>query len=533
MKKKLLTIIILSIIFFSPFKINADEFIVKWMKTFGGNEYDIFYDVALTEENEIIAIGGYESTNIDDFPNVGFRNAMIIKYDVDGNALWKKSWGGNDSDVFYQIILTKDGFVVVGSFTSTNIDGMENKGCSDAIIIKYDKDGNLLWQKNWGGTGNDEFTNLIQTEDENFYVVGKSTSTDIDGIENKGSEDAVIVKYDKNGNLIWQKNWGGNDNDKFDNLIVTDDGVVVIGDCSSLNIERLENKGSIDAVIVKYDKNGNLIWQKNWGGDGNDMFNGIVQTKSGNYVVVGENNSFIEGLTNMIDLDAMIIEFDKNGNLIWQKSWGGNAEDELVDILSKDDGFISLGITMSRDIEGLNVQKNVPSIIMVKFNENGEVQWQKKLATLANCYGRIALTKNGEYVAYGYWFENQNVDAAIIKFMNEYYIETPTTPNGESIITYKGNDGLITPKPAEGYEVDQIIIKDTNGNVLKSNVKQEKNGTYSFEIYTDVSVEVTFKEKIDNPKTGILDVMTILIIGFLMSITGFFIVKNYSERLEI
>ena len=84
---------------------------------------------------------------------------------------------------------------------------------------------------------------------------------------------------------------------------------------------------------------------------------------------------------------------------------------------------------------------------------------------------------------------------------------------------------------AEKYIV-KIIIKDIDGNILDIETTKREDGTYSFELYTDVSTEVIYKEKIENPKTGILDVITIIFVGLVLSLGGFFIVKRYNERLE-
>ena len=124
-------------------------------------------------------------------------------------------------------------------------------------------------------------------------------------------------------------------------------------------------------------------------------------------------------------------------------------------------------------------------------------------------------------------------DIILVKYSIEYDLGNVETENGSAELKQEGKYGIITPTPNEGYEVDKIIIKDIDGNILDIETTKREDGTYSFELYTDVSIEVIYKEKIENPKTGILDVMTILIIGFIMSVTGIFIVKNYNERYEI
>ena len=121
----------------------------------------------------------------------------------------------------------------------------------------------------------------------------------------------------------------------------------------------------------------------------------------------------------------------------------------------------------------------------------------------------------------------------ILKCSIEYDLENFTDENGDITVVQQGSKAIITPTPDKGYEVDAIIVKDKEGNVLDIEIISNPDGTYLFELYTDVSVEVTFKEKIENPKTGILDVITILFTGMIISLVGFFLVKNYNERYEM
>ena len=169
---------------------------------------------------------------------------------------------------------------------------------------------------------------------------------------------------------------------------------------------------------------------------------------------------------------------------MWQKSWGGNkSEEDFLNVLQTEDAnFILFGSSSSTDIEGLP-NKGANDIILIKYSV-------------------------------------------------EYDLGNVETENGSAELKQEGKYGIITPTPNEGYEVDKIIIKDKNGNVLDVEAIKQEDGTYSFELYTDVSVEVIYKEKIENPKTGILDLITIIFVGLVMSLVGFFIVKRYNERLE-
>ena len=132
-------------------------------------------------------------------------------------------------------------------------------GKHDAVIVKFDKDGKLLWQTSWGGNNYDHINHLFQTSDGSFIAHGYSYSTDIEGLPNKGEHDAIVLKFDKDGKLLWQTSWGGNKFDHFENILQTqDDSVIVHGYSYSTNIDGFSNKGAHDVVIVKYDNEGNM-----------------------------------------------------------------------------------------------------------------------------------------------------------------------------------------------------------------------------------------------------------------------------------
>ena len=349
--------------------------------------------------------------------------------------------------------------------------------------------------KNYGGSKRDWFYSVKYIEDDGLIVAGESDSSDIEGVNiiGNGYNDAIVIKYDENGNILWENSWGGNYRDYFKEIEIDNDGnILMIGKTESKDIEGIDYNYFADSIIVKYDKNGELMWNKNFN---DENLNGY-ETVNITSILMLNDNSFLltteyyfddDGSKNYYETNnGLITKYDKNGNKKWQKEWIGNK----IDFFKK--FFI---------------------------NENNEL--------LAFLISNSNLDE--ENLEYNDWTEY----CMPIKYYFNFTIENKTTKNGTSPVEQQGSQAIITPTPVQGYEVDQIIIKDKNGEVLDLEVTKLEDGTYSFALFTDVSVEVTFKAKIENPKTGILDVMTILIIGFIMSITGIFVVKNYNERYEI
>ncbi|MDD2435377.1 MAG: prepilin-type N-terminal cleavage/methylation domain-containing protein [Bacilli bacterium] len=348
---------------------------VIWKKNYGGSSEDYFEGII--EVNDGYIVTGRTNSTDGDLAGIskGGGDAIIVKYDKNGNIIWNKTYGGSFTEHFYDIISVNNGYVVVGFSNSTNGDltGL-NKGGSDSIIVKYDLSGNVIWKKNYGGSSTDYFKNIILTSD-GYTVVGNSSSTDGDltGL-NKGLNDAIIVKYDLTGNVVWKKNYGGSSEDYFKNIILVSDGYTVVGNSSSTDGDLTGlNKGLSDAVIVKYDLTGNVVWKKNYGGNTGDDFNAVALASDG-YVTTGFSNSTNGDLTGLNKglSDAIIVKYDLTGNIVWKKSFGGSGSEYFYNIESVIDGYALVGFSdsINGDLTGLN--KGLSDAVIFKLDINGQ-----------------------------------------------------------------------------------------------------------------------------------------------------------------
>ncbi len=495
-----------------------------------GEEY--FRDVVETKDGDLIAVGYIYFWS----GNAYKDQAMIYKYDKEGNLLWKKTWGGSSNDTFNEIILLENGeFLVTASTSSTDIEGVNPISTYYDVIIKYNQNGEIIWQKAYGDSSPSNYMNIQYADTEEIILTTSSNPG--------GDGNPVFIKLNQDGDIVWKKNINGNVKDVIKKIIkTTNNGYIAIIQSNSTNVEYLNNKGSNDVYLVKYDYNGDIEWVKNLGGNGNDSLPNIHETEEGNFIVYWTTDSTdIEGITIEGSFATIISKYDIDGNVIWQ-----TKNDKIIPMVStieKDGGII---LVMNAEINDEEFETyGYEDIIVAKYNKNGVFKGYKVWG--GNSYdellGLIPINENGFY-AYGmtysddiegldfvpdYMMKNLNF---LTKVSSEYNIAVnEKISNGKTVSTKVGNKVIITPTPDKGYKVDKIIVKDTQGNVMKTILQEDE--TYAFDLYDDVTVEVIFALAIDNPKTGILDIMTILIIGFIMSITGIFVVKNYNERYEI
>jgi len=354
-------------------------------KTYGGSGSDIANAITPTKDGGYIVAGGTFS-----FGN-GRMDVYLIKIDKNGNKIWQKTYGGSGSDRANAITPTKDGGYIVAGWTFSF-----GNGRMDVYLIKIDKNGNKIWQKTYGGSGYNEADAITPTKDGGYIVAGWTSSF------GNGGGDVYLIKIDKNGNKIWQKTYGGSGIDIANAITPTKDGgYIVAGVTSSFG------NGRMDVYLIKIDKNGNKIWQKTYGGSDWDGANAITPTKDGGYIVAGVTFSFGNG-----GGDVYLIKIDKNGNKIWQKTYGGSKDDEANAITpTKDGGYIVAGGTFSFGNGGEDVY-------LIKIDENGNKIWQKTYGGSKDdeAYA-ITPTKDGGYIVAGGTesFGNGGWDVYLIK----------------------------------------------------------------------------------------------------------------------
>jgi hypothetical protein len=167
---------------------------------------------------------------------------------------------------------------------------------------------------------------------------------------------------------------------------------------------------------------------------------------------------------------------------------------------TENDNFASFGSTDSTDIEGIVNKGNYDSLLC-KFASEGNVISQVNYGGSDSDEFRIGFyVGNGEYVGFVHSSSDDipgitnkgGQDIGIVKFSTVYKFNTNTPLNGSYTVSQSGNKGKISLSIDYGYEVDKIIIKDTSDNLI--NITKLDNKTYEFDLYTDVSVEVLFKE---------------------------------------
>jgi hypothetical protein len=402
--------------------------------TFGGTNHDWCHTFINSGDGGYYLMGTTRSSNGDVTGSHGEYDIWVVKIDSALNLQWQKSFGGSNWEDGFSGDLTFDGgCIVAGSTNSTdgNVQGLH--GGDDFWVIKIGTDGDLKWQKCFGGKNDDDAASVRQTSDTGYIVAGSSYSTDGNVTGNHGLSDFWVIKLDKGGNLQWQKSLGGSRFDDATSVIQTSDGgYLVAGHTESNDGDVTGHHGEEapyynDSWVVKLDGAGTLQWQKCFGGKRDDGSESLVQTTDGGYVIAGYSESSDGDLTgNHGGADCWIIKIDSLGTMQWQKSLGGSGWDFATSVLqTKDKGYIFGGYVSSSnwDITGKHEQHYDLWFDgwLVKLDSLGNLQWQKCLGgTYDDRIYSVQKLVDGRYAIAGY-SESSDYDVSENKGMDDFW----------------------------------------------------------------------------------------------------------------
>ncbi|MBC8046058.1 MAG: T9SS type A sorting domain-containing protein [Fimbriimonadaceae bacterium] len=329
-------------------------------KTFGGTGNDFGFDMEPTISGGYILAGYTQSTDDDVTETIGALDFWIAEIDADENILWEESYGGSENDYCRAIEPTGDGgWIVVGSTLSSDGDITDNSGNKDGWVIKINSTGGLEWQNTFGGEAEDQLNNVVATSDGGYLLVGGSKSTTGDVETNNGLDDFWILKIDADGDLLWIQNYGGDYNEAAFSVIEIADGFMVTGDTDSNegDVSGNHHSGGMnfsDYWVLRLDTDGELVWQKCFGGFTNDEATTIIENGSGNYVVAGSaksNDGDVSGHFGETNrYDYWVIEIDGDGTLLNDQNYGGTKDDQCYTIAADlDGGYVLAGESASSD----------------------------------------------------------------------------------------------------------------------------------------------------------------------------------------
>ena len=305
-----------------------------WTKTYGGNDSDRGCSVQQTTDGGYIITG---NSRLKDTKS----DVYLIKTNEDGDTLWTKTYGGLDRDYGYSVQQTTDGaYIITGMFISNNTG-------SDVYLIKTNQDGDSLWTKTYGGELGDFGYSVQQTTDGGYAITGSINS-------NNTGPDVCLIKTNEHGDTLWTKTFGGPSHDfGYSVQQTTDGGYIITGYTESIS-------GNFYVYLIKTDENGDTLWTNKYSRNGYAQGQSVQQTSDGGYIISGGTISF------RYNWDVYLIKTNENGDTLWTKTYGGDGDDYGNFVQQTiDGGYIITGYTYSFGIHG--------DIYLIKTDGNGNI----------------------------------------------------------------------------------------------------------------------------------------------------------------
>lgn len=298
-----------------------------------------YYSIVLTDDG-YVTVGSYEMDQ-DDRVNIG----LIVFYDKEGNIVWKNELATNGDTIFYDVDTVSDGYIVVGQSLSDQ--PLEN----GAVIVKYSKSGSLVWKKYFGNTDSTAFKGVEVAKDRIYAV----------GLDQKDM--GILACFQLDGQYSWHKEYLYTDDLGLSDIYYFKNNLYVVGGKKVLDSELVDeerNTSNTDALLLKYSLEGDLLFEKTFGGSNLEHYNSLT-AYGNNLYVVGYSNSTDSGLkifTDGVKKAGIFVKYDLDGEMEKKTVYGGSNDDNLTGIVTDNSNLYITGYSNSKDGNLLSSHEN-------------------------------------------------------------------------------------------------------------------------------------------------------------------------------
>lgn len=298
-----------------------------------------YYSIVLTDDG-YVTVGSYEMDQ-DDRVNIG----LIVFYDKDGNIVWKNELVTHGDTIFYDVDTVSDGYIVVGQSLSDQ--PLEN----GAVIVKYSKSGSLVWKKYFGNTDSTAFKGVEVAKDRIYAV----------GLDQKDM--GILACFQLDGQYSWHKEYLYTDDLGLSDIYYFKNNLYVVGGKKVLDSELVDeerNTSNTDALLLKYSLEGDLLFEKTFGGSNLEHYNSLT-AYGNNLYVVGYSNSTDSGLkifTDGVKKAGIFVKYDLDGEMEKKTVYGGSNDDNLTGIVTDNSNLYITGYSNSKDGNLLSSHEN-------------------------------------------------------------------------------------------------------------------------------------------------------------------------------
>lgn len=355
-------------------------------------------------------------------------------------------------------------------------------GMADIMLIKYDENGHFLWQKHWGGIGEDNVFDAVCDADNNLIISGYFQDTlqlDNHTLVAEGGFDAFIAKLNSNGNVLWAKQFGGTADDGANEVSVAAYGQIIVcadsdGDFTCDGIS-FSNTGDRDAYILSIQPNGTTDWIRAVQGAGNARSKAVAVDNGGNVFFGGDffgpkavvdEYSVPHPFTEYGNRDAFLSCWTATGAFKWAKSWGGTGNDLCKGVAVNAVGEVSILGPFENTIYLENAQltsAGQTDFFLWKLDSTGIPQWLRHISSPVNVLEGGEIETDGHN---GVVFGMGMLDTLLLESSNGFSVYTPPTTGAYPLFIQYNTAGEV------GYTLmASTSVFSTFGEISRSNNK--------------------------------------------------------------
>ncbi|MBI3872809.1 MAG: hypothetical protein HY304_07015 [candidate division Zixibacteria bacterium] len=292
-----------------------------WEDVFGTTGLDVAAAIAP------VGAGGYIIAGTINTQSERHLDASLIRVDVAGNRMWEKTYGGlGDDQAFAVSSLPGGGFVFAG------VSDPSGRFQPRVWVVAVNADGNTLWNRTYGDPYAGQGNAIAIDPHGSILVAGAINWPGVLGFP--GSDNVFLARLNQDGDTTWQRTFGGSEADSALSIALTSDGgCVMAGETYSFG------QGMGDVYLLDADSSGNRAWQRTFGWLDWDRGNGIAATLDGGYAIAGTTRP----LGSKGKDDAYVVKTDGSGHEAWERTFGVAGNDGFVCVLPTPDGGYLLG----------------------------------------------------------------------------------------------------------------------------------------------------------------------------------------------
>ncbi|MDP4228597.1 MAG: hypothetical protein Q8910_19840, partial [Bacteroidota bacterium] len=296
--------------------------------------------------------------------NLGKNDGFITKMDASGNVIWTRQFGTSEDENVLWSAIDCHGCVYITGSTTGDMEG-KNSGKEDIFIVKYNPDGQLLWEKQFG-TDSTDVGNGIYAGNQGFVYLTGITRGKL-GDLSFGSADGFMMKLDSSGKKIFVDQFG-TPADDFSSAITCDNSSIYICGSTWGNLAA-KNNGLIDIITGQFTTEGKLVRFNQLGSEGFDFAMNLAVDKDKNLYLCGSTSGNFGG-EQIGDGDCFLTKVSNKGEILWNRQFGTKNHDGSRGIL------IEKGTTDRLLISGLQNLPPAKSFVRM-YSQDGDLLWEK------------------------------------------------------------------------------------------------------------------------------------------------------------